>query len=154
MKNFKRILTQCIQHQQQWDISITTMIIQAKAKIFLRTWMLLIPIWSAIFRCQCWVVWTFARAPWIPHREASMRPITVAARSNTWTVFAHSNAGILGSNPTQGMDVCICVRLFCVYVVLFAGSGLATGWSPIQEDLPTVYWIRELKKWPRPKKGL
>jgi hypothetical protein len=28
------------------------------------------------------------------------------------TVFARSNAGIVGSNPTQAMD--ICVRLFCV----------------------------------------
>jgi hypothetical protein len=28
------------------------------------------------------------------------------------TVFAHSNTGIVGSNPTQDMDVC--ARLFCV----------------------------------------
>jgi hypothetical protein len=40
-------------------------------------------------------------------------------------VFAHSNAGIGGSNPTQGMDVC--VRLFSICVVLCVGSGLATG---------------------------
>jgi hypothetical protein len=38
--------------------------------------------------------------------------ITVAGRSKAWTVFARSNAGIVGSNPTQGMDVC--VRLFSV----------------------------------------
>jgi hypothetical protein len=31
----------------------------------------------------------------------------------------------VGSNPTQGMDVC--VRLFCVWAVPCAGSGLATG---------------------------
>jgi hypothetical protein len=36
-----------------------------------------------------------------------------------------SNTGIVGSNPTWGMDVC--VRLLCVYVVLCADSGLATG---------------------------
>jgi hypothetical protein len=41
------------------------------------------------------------------------------------TVFAHSNSGIMGSNPTQAMNVC--VRLFCVCVVLCVGSGLATG---------------------------
>jgi hypothetical protein len=35
------------------------------------------------------------------------RPITVAARSEAWNVFARSNAGIVGSNPTQGMDVCV-----------------------------------------------
>jgi hypothetical protein len=39
--------------------------------------------------------------------------ITVAAQSNAWTVFARSNARIVGSNPTQGMDVCI----VCVYSV-------------------------------------
>jgi hypothetical protein len=37
--------------------------------------------------------------------------------------LARSNAGIVGSNPTQGMDV----RLFCVHVVLCVGRGLATG---------------------------
>jgi hypothetical protein len=41
------------------------------------------------------------------------------------TVFALSNAGIMGSNLTEGMDVC--VRLFCFYVVPCVGSGLATG---------------------------
>jgi hypothetical protein len=46
------------------------------------------------------------------------KPITVAARSN-------SNTGIVGSNSTRGMDVC--VRLFCVCVVLCVDSGLATG---------------------------
>jgi hypothetical protein len=60
----------------------------------------------------------------------------VAAWFNAWTLFARSNAGIVGSNPTQGMDVCL--HLFCVYVVLYAGSGLATGWCPIQGDLQTA----------------
>jgi hypothetical protein len=52
-----------------------------------------------------------------------------AVRSK-WTVFARSN-------PTQVMD--ICVRLFCVRV-LCVGSGLATGWSPVQGVLPTLYY--------------
>jgi hypothetical protein len=43
-------------------------------------------------------------------------PITVATRSKAWTVFARLNAGIVGSNPIQGIDVC--VRLFCVCAVL------------------------------------
>jgi hypothetical protein len=34
-------------------------------------------------------------------------PITVPVRSKAWTVFGHSNAGIVGSNPTRGMDVCV-----------------------------------------------
>jgi hypothetical protein len=63
-------------------------------------------------------------------------PVTVAARSKAWTVFAHSNAGTVGSNTTQDMDVC--VRLFCVCV----GSDLATSWSPVQEVLPTVLRLR------------
>jgi hypothetical protein len=41
-------------------------------------------------------------------------PVMVAAQSKAWTVFACSDAGVLGSNPTQGMDVC--VRLFFVLV--------------------------------------
>jgi hypothetical protein len=47
--------------------------------------------------------------------------ITVAAL----TVFASSKAGIVGSNSTQGIDVC--VHLFCVCIVVYVGSGLATG---------------------------
>jgi hypothetical protein len=54
----------------------------------------------------------------------SSRPVLV--------VFVRSNTGIVGSNPTQGMDACL--RLFCVCV----GSDLATGWSPVQGVLPTV----------------
>jgi hypothetical protein len=38
-------------------------------------------------------------------------PITVAARSKAWTIFSHSNTGIVDSDPTQGMDVCIKVKL-------------------------------------------
>jgi hypothetical protein len=40
-------------------------------------------------------------------------------------VFACSKTAIVVSNPTRGMDVC--VGVFCVCVVLSAGSGLATG---------------------------
>jgi hypothetical protein len=66
-------------------------------------------------------------------------PITVAARSEAWIVFARSNAGILGSNPTQGMDVCMCVRLFFVCIVLCVGSGLERRADPpIQGVLPSV----------------
>jgi hypothetical protein len=42
-------------------------------------------------------------------------PITVAARSKAGTLFSRSNAGIVGSNVTKGMDAC--VRLFCVEVL-------------------------------------
>jgi hypothetical protein len=56
----------------------------------------------------------------------------VDAGSKAWTVFARLNAGIMGSNPTR--DMVVCVRLFCVCVVLCAGSGFATGWSPSKES--------------------
>jgi hypothetical protein len=58
-------------------------------------------------------------------------PIAVAVRSNAWTVFARSNIGIVVSNPTQGMDD-------SVRFILCAGSGLATGWFPVEGVLPTV----------------
>jgi hypothetical protein len=77
--------------------------------------------------------------------------ITVAMRSKAWTDFAHSNSTVVGSNHTRGMDVC--VRLFCVYVVLCAGSGLATGWSPTRRVLSTVYRIKKLKNGQGPTKG-
>jgi hypothetical protein len=36
-----------------------------------------------------------------------------APRPKTWTVFTRSNTGIVGSNPTQCMDVwCVCVYAF------------------------------------------
>jgi hypothetical protein len=49
----------------------------------------------------------------------------ILADNSGCAVFARSNAGIVGSNPTRGMDVC--GRLFYVCVVLCVGSGLATG---------------------------
>jgi hypothetical protein len=80
-------------------------------------------------------------------------PITVAAaQSKAWTVFTLSNAGIVGSNPTRCMDVC--VRLFYVYVVMYVESDLATSWSPVQGVLPSVYRIMKLKSGQGPMKRL
>jgi hypothetical protein len=73
-------------------------------------------------------------------------PMTVAGQSKTWTVFARSNIGRVGSNPTVGMDVC--VPYFRVFVVLCVGIGLATGWSPPKDS----YRIKKLKKRPRSNK--
>jgi hypothetical protein len=50
------------------------------------------------------------------------KPVTVAERSEACIVFARSEAGIVGSNPTQGMDVsylCVCA-LFCLCVQIEA----------------------------------
>jgi hypothetical protein len=59
------------------------------------------------------------------------QPITVAARSKAWTVFARSYPGIVGSNPSRGIDV-------SVYSVLVLGSGLAMGGLFVQGVLPNV----------------
>jgi hypothetical protein len=60
-------------------------------------------------------------------KMSQLKPTTAAARSKAGTVFVRSNTGVMGSNPTRGMDVC--VRLFYVFVV-YVGSGLATGPIP------------------------
>jgi hypothetical protein len=63
-------------------------------------------------------------------------PITVAARLKAWTVFARSTLGSWLRIPLKAwMSLCV----YSVCVVLCVGSGLATGWSPVQEVLPTIY---------------
>jgi hypothetical protein len=44
---------------------------------------------------------------------------------NNSVAFSPQASGIVGSNPTRGMDVC--VRSFYDCVVMCVGSGLATG---------------------------
>jgi hypothetical protein len=78
-------------------------------------------------------------------------PVTVAARCKAWTVFARSKTGIVGSNSTRGMDVC--VRFFCVYVVLCGSRGLATGWSPAKESYRLCIALRKCKSGQGPTKG-
>jgi hypothetical protein len=41
-------------------------------------------------------------------------PVTVVERSKTCTIFARFEAGIVDSNPTQGMDVYYVYVLSCV----------------------------------------
>jgi hypothetical protein len=50
----------------------------------------------------------------------------VVAWSQAWTVFVP----FVDSNPSRVMNVC--VRLFCVCVVVWVVSGLETDWSPVQ----------------------
>jgi hypothetical protein len=45
----------------------------------------------------------------------SALPVTVAERSKECAVFARSEAGIMDSNPTQGMDVwCVYMFILCL----------------------------------------
>jgi hypothetical protein len=51
---------------------------------------------------------------YIYRRHLGFMLTTVAARWKAWTVFSRSNTGIVASNPTGGMDVCVysvCVAL-------------------------------------------
>jgi hypothetical protein len=57
-------------------------------------------------------------------------PITLTLRSKAWPSFIRLNPGVVGSNPTRGMD--ICVRLFCVQV-----EALRRADPPSKES----YWL-------------
>jgi hypothetical protein len=60
--------------------------------------------------------------------------IAVAARSKAWTVLARSNAGIVSSNPTRGMDVFL--HLFSVCV----GIDFVTGADPPSKESYRLYY--------------
>jgi hypothetical protein len=45
---------------------------------------------------------------------------TVAARSKTWTVFAHPNAGVVGSNRTTSMVVFAFITFMLSFVQIEA----------------------------------
>jgi hypothetical protein len=78
-------------------------------------------------------------------------PVTVAARSEAWTVFARSNAGVVGSNPSLSMDACM--LLFSVRVFLYVGRGLVTGWSPTKESCRLCLCLGNWKSSQGPPKG-
>jgi hypothetical protein len=71
-------------------------------------------------------------------------PITVAVLTTAWTVFASSNTGIVGSNPTRGVDVCL--RLFCVHAV-----ALRRGNPPSKEFYRLCIGSRNWKSGQGPK---
>jgi hypothetical protein len=71
--------------------------------------------------------------------SVNRKMLTVTARSKLSSIFAHSNAGIVGSNPTRGMKVC---PHFFVYVILrpklwnvFARSNTKTVGSNLSRDM-------------------
>jgi hypothetical protein len=65
------------------------------------------------------LLWRYSNPP--PHGvirnivlyTLSFTPITVAAWSKAWTLFARASTATLGLNPTWGMDVCV---VLCVEV--------------------------------------
>jgi hypothetical protein len=49
-----------------------------------------------------------------------LSPVTVAERSEACTVFTRSEAGIVSSNPTQGVDVwCVHAFILCLCCPVF-----------------------------------
>jgi hypothetical protein len=64
----------------------------------------------------------------------SFSPIAVAERSGARTIFARSNTESLGSNPTRGIHVCVC--LFCA--VLCVRKGNESSWSLVQGVLQCI----------------
>jgi hypothetical protein len=74
--------------------------------------------------------------------------ISVAARSEAWTVFAGSNAG--GSNPTQ--DIYVCVRLFYVLFYVYV-EALRRGHYPSKDSYPLCILLRNWNSSQGPTKG-
>jgi hypothetical protein len=63
-------------------------------------------------------------------------PITVAESSKAWIVLARLDTGIVGSNPTRGMNVYLYV--YSMFVLSYVGRDLVMSWSFVQGVLPTV----------------
>jgi putative exporter of polyketide antibiotics len=109
-----------------WEKDLTMNLIQLISKLFFRRWI----------KLQFWWHNSSFILLIIELSIYKKQPVTVSARSKAWTVFTCSDAGIVGSNPTQGTDVCMC--LFSVCVVLCLGRGLVAGWSLAKGALPSV----------------
>jgi hypothetical protein len=60
-------------------------------------------------------------------------PVPVTARSKAW-ICGRSLAGIAGSNPARGMDVCLSWVVFCHV------EDSATSWSLVQRS-HTDWWV-------------
>jgi hypothetical protein len=70
-------------------------------------------------------------------------PIKVAARAEARTVSVHLSTGVMGSNPTQGMDVSL--LLFRVCAVMCIGSALATDLASSKESYRLCVRLRNCK---------
>jgi hypothetical protein len=98
-------------------------------------------------RSSCTVKWSIQRI-WLFKTGNKKSPITVAARSRAWAVFARLNIGFVGSSPTPGMDVCVRIFfvLFCVYV-----AALLRDDPPSRESYRLCIGFRTWKRGQCPK---
>jgi hypothetical protein len=70
-------------------------------------------------------------------------PLTVAARTKAWTVFARSNTGIVGSNLIRDMDFCVRFFVFLLFCAQVAASRLA---DPSQRSPTDCVKYQEIEK--------
>jgi hypothetical protein len=72
----------------------------------------------------------------------------VAARSKARTVFARSNGGIVALNPTQGMDVFVCVYSVFVQVAVLwrADDSSKESYRLCKRDYETEKEVRTQKR--------
>jgi hypothetical protein len=105
------------QHKYQANITIRSQSLPSKTLIYysLMSLHFFRSQWPRGLRqCPAWQRWasTCGRAL-LPHADKHMFVYVLelckseAKRFKAWTVFASSNTGIVGSNSTQGMDVCV-----------------------------------------------
>jgi hypothetical protein len=115
------------------------------------------------------ILWVIVNCRWL----RVIVPVTVAARSTAWTVFARSDASrsrlpnglmhelsslarTLWSRvriPLRAWMFSVYMCLFCVCVVVCLGRGLATSWSLAQESYQL--WIdQETEKRPGPTRAV
>jgi hypothetical protein len=66
-----------------------------------------------------------------------LKPITMTERSKARNVFVHWTLGLRVRIPLRHA----CMSAIFLFVLSCAGNGIATGWSPVQRVLPTVYKI-------------
>jgi hypothetical protein len=76
--------------------------------------------------------------------------MSVGFYRTTWNYADHGDRAVKGMDCLRSLESwdrrfeshssrgCLCLRLFCVCVVLCIGSGLAMGSSPVQGVLPAV----------------
>jgi hypothetical protein len=70
--------------------------------------------------------------------------VAVAEWSKVWTVLARLDAGIVGSNPTWGMDVYMYVYVYSIFELSYVGRGLAMSWSLIQGVLGVLPCVSKI----------
>jgi hypothetical protein len=94
---------------------------------------------------KCYPTWR--KCNWQPPNKTWQLYHARCALSEAWTLFARSNTGVVGSNSTRGIDVC--VRLFCEQVTAFRWAD-----PPSKESYRLCIGWRNWKKGQGPTSAL